>query len=104
MLAQHSLEAITANPAYTKLLLTLKLFVKLTEGYALIGQDLLRVRLSRQQEQDMEIDDMAMDDASCSDALDLACQIMDVVGQGSAPLVELLGACQARHCGVAWCQ
>ena len=90
MLAQQSLDTITANPAYIKLLLILKLFAKLTEGYALVGQDLLRVQLSRSQQQDNATD---MDDASYSDALDLACQIMDVLSQGTEPLVELLGGC-----------
>ena len=44
----------------------------ITASHALIGQDLLRVRLSRQQEQDMVNMDTDLEDASCSDALDLS--------------------------------
>ena len=80
---------------YITLLLTLKLFAKPTAGCTLIGQDLLRVQLSKQHEQDVESVDTDMADVYCSDALDLACQIMDVVSQGSIPLIELLGECQA---------
>ena len=79
MLTQGSLDGITTSSAYTELLLILKLFAKLTDSDALVSQDLLRVRLIRQQEpkQDMEDVDMSID-ADCSDALDLACQILDV--------------------------
>lgn len=92
MLVQGSLENIITSSAYTELLLILKLFAKLTDSDALVGQDLLRVRLSRQQEPEQDMEDVDMStDADCSDALDLACQILDVVSQESKPLIELLG-------------
>lgn len=89
---QHGHQAIAANSAYKELLLIVKLFARLTDGHALVGQDLLRVRLSRQQQQQQEDNDSATsDDTDCSDALDLACQVIDTLTQAPVPLLELLG-------------
>lgn len=91
LLTHQSSEVLAAEPGYLELLLILKLFAKLTDSCAVNGQDLLRVHLGRQQMQNTSEADTSMDDVNGSDALDLGCQIMDVISQAAEPLLELLG-------------
>lgn len=82
----HGLQANEATPAssesVTELLLIIKLFARLARSRASIGHDLLRVKQGGEQGTAQE---------AGRDALDLACQVTDVLCRMQGPYVELLG-------------
>ena len=87
-----------AQKVSADLLLVMRLFTRLAQSTATIGQDVMRVKHVTSQIEDAE---------DGADALDLACQTADALCQAQNPDVELLGihSCLQRsvlslHCGL----
>lgn len=80
--SQAGNQADQAQAASADLLLIVKLFKRLAQSKATIGQDVLRVKHVMHHIENAE---------EGADALDLACQTADVLCQLQTPSVELLG-------------
>ena len=80
-----------AQKVSADLLLVMRLFTRLAQSTATIGQDVMRVKHVSSQIEDAE---------DGADALDLACQTADALCQAQNPDVELLGihCCLQTHC------
>lgn len=74
--------SIQSSKAVTELVLIVRLFGKLTQCKASIGQDLLRVKQTVEQLEDEE---------DGTDALGLVCRVTNSLCQMKRPSVELLG-------------
>ena len=80
-----------AQKASADLLLILKLFTRLAESTATIGQDVLRVKHMMRHVENAE---------EGADALDLACQTADALCRLQNPSVELLGISITASCAL----
>lgn len=78
-----------AHKASADLLLVVRLFTRLAQSAASIGQDVLRVKHVTSQIENAE---------DGADALDLACQTADVLCQMQNPDAELLGIHSCLQC------
>lgn len=78
-----------AHKASADLLLVVRLFTRVAQSTASIGQDVLRVKHVTSQIENAE---------DGADALDLACQAADALCQLQNPNVELLGTHSCLQC------